>query len=88
MSEGTCWLVSLPYPEKAARPDGEHWYHVLLDAWIWGQVGSLGGWAVGQSFKVPATYNSIEEVQQLCGEIDAASHGIEGELSRPNHPFD
>lgn len=80
VSEGTCWLVSLPYPDNADKPEGRHWYHILLDSWIWGEVGEYGGWVVGQRFHGPAKYNSIEEIQDICREVEKISHATSGEL--------
>jgi hypothetical protein len=69
VSEGTCWLVSFPYttPDQAK---GRLWYHFMLDSWVWGEVGMLGGWAVGQSFKVAPKYNTFEDIEGVCQEIE------------------
>jgi kynureninase len=77
VSEGTCWLVSFPYtaPRQA---EGRSWYHFMLDSWVWGEVGMLGGWAVGQSFKNAPVYTSFEDIERVCQEIEAITQKNQG----------
>lgn len=42
----------------------------MLDSWVWGKVGMLGGWAVGQSFKVDPKYTCFEDIVGVCQEIE------------------
>lgn len=70
MSEGTCWLVSFPYTAPG-QEEGRLWYHFMLDSWVWGEVGMLGGWAVGQSFNVVPKYNSFEDIKGVCESIES-----------------
>jgi hypothetical protein len=42
----------------------------MLDSWVWGEVGMLGGWAVGQSFKVDPKYTCLEDIEGICQGIE------------------
>ena len=80
VSEGTCWLVSFPYPAPG-QSEGRLWYHFMLDSWVWGEVGMLGGWDVGQSFKVAPKYTSFDDIEGVCREIERITHKLVGESS-------
>lgn len=41
----------------------------------------LGGWAVGQSFKVAPKYTSFDDIEGVCREIERITHKLVGESS-------
>lgn len=79
VSEGTCWLVSFPYTAPG-QAEGRMWYHFMLDSWVWGEVGMLGGWAVKKSFKVGPKYTCFEEIKGICQKIEDITHRFSGEF--------
>jgi hypothetical protein len=78
VSEGTCWLVSFPFTAPG-QAEGRLWYHFMLDSWVWGKVGMIGGWAVGQSFRVDPKYTCFEDIEGVCQEIEDTTNKHIGE---------
>ncbi|KAH8680703.1 hypothetical protein BX600DRAFT_444931 [Xylariales sp. PMI_506] len=68
----TTWLISLPYPPTADRPDGRARYNVLLDPWLQGPQSDVASWFSTQWHVVAPSVQTIRELNDLLGEVETS----------------
>ncbi|KAI0432801.1 hypothetical protein F5Y09DRAFT_127546 [Xylaria sp. FL1042] len=70
LNADTTWILHLPYPEGVARPAGRSRFNVLLDPWLQGPQSDGGKWFSIQWHVVAPSVQTIEELNELLGELE------------------
>jgi hypothetical protein len=71
LNADTSWLLSIPYPPEAERPNTRLRFNLLIDPWFDGPQSDVASWFSTQYHAIPSSIRSIAHLQSILREAES-----------------